>query len=438
MALMFEYKPGMDVTQPWALSPVRAQQAYQWTSSGFAQLVAANAIRDAHYINGQRVALFENASTNSLLQSNNLAAAAWSSFNNTTASANAGVAPDLTVNASAIQDNATNSTHYRAQGVTITPGENVAMSAYIKAGTHTKVLWYLVDSGTTTGVTCQVDLAAGTITAGTVGSAGAALTFGPTIVPLANGWFWVSVTGKVDSGTAASAFMFFYQVGGNSFANPTYAGDGTNCVFVWGCQMERYGTGIASPSTSLMPTVLATASRNADVVTLSTTWPFQTQPMWGYVKFLELGWAQRADFSEMTCFRDASSSGKGRLRLITGSGSAGATPSHRLNWGSGTGPSSANQNAAILTPGDPTWGDTVELFWRFYGTAKVEINRSINGGAVTTATGGPTAGVAFSDFAPATGAPVFSMLSGPLVGLISYKIGAGTSLVTTLAQAALA
>lgn len=434
MALMLEYKPGMDLTQPWSFAPLRAQAAYQWGVDGVVRQVPANGLRDAHYINGVKTTLIENATNNSLLQSSHLNTAPWAG-SNTTASEAVGLAPDGSFNACAIQDNAVNSTHYRNNGgITITAGENIAMSCYLKAGTHTKVLWYLVDTGTTTGVLCQVDLAAGTIVANVAGTG--TTTLAPVIVPLANGWFWVAVTGKIDSGTLTSAFMFFYQVGGNNFATSSYVGDGSNCVFVWNCQMERYGVNVAGAATSPIPTTTGVIGRSADVMTLNGNWPYPAMPMWGYVKFIDLGWAQRADFSELMCWRDASSTSKGRMRMITGSGTAGTVPSHRINWSPGTGVAAANQNAAIVSGApSPAWGASVELFWRWFADGSLELNRSIAGGAVTTVT---NAGTPMADFANATAAPVLSMWSGATVGLISLKIGAGTSLVTTLAQAALA
>lgn len=254
-----------------------------------AQSVLANVGRVTYRtdpVNGviQPYWLFEPSTLNSMINSNLLNSAGWGG-NNTTATNNATTAPDGTTTASFIQDNATNSTHYRAQTITNTAGEALAFSAYIKAGTHTKVLWTCVDSGTTTGYQFQVNLATGTISAGTKLGTGVLLV-PPTITAMANGWYYVTATVQLDNpGSATTASCFFYNCD-NSF-NGTYAGDGTNILAVWHCQIERNGVTSGKPATTIVPTAGSTASRASEAA--SVPWFIGQGPMWVYARFIENG-----------------------------------------------------------------------------------------------------------------------------------------------------
>lgn len=251
-------------------------------------------------LTGQKAAFWvlEQAATNRLLQSQTLATGPWAGNGHSSATNAAVTAPDGTLTGCTLQDDATNNTHYWNQSITITAGEWIAASCYLKAGTRSKVLWDIVDPGTTTGVSVQVNLANGTL--GSVVTLGTA-TIGvqPTITALTDllgnptGWYYLRTALKIDSGTSVSGNMFFYLC--DNAYNATYLGDGTSVVSAWGCQLERNGTSASGdiPPTGYVPTTTGVATRNIDVCTL----PCFTTPapgQWIYLRFLERGQAYQS------------------------------------------------------------------------------------------------------------------------------------------------
>ena len=214
-----------------------------------------------------------------------------------------------------------------------------------------------------------------------------------------------------------------------SGAVTAFAGDTTSGIFGWGAQLERFGA-IQGPSTSYIPTTTGVLGRNPDQAT--TPWPYQTQPLWGYAKMVDLGWTQRADFGQLCALQDAGQNSP-KVRLITGSGTAGQNPGQsRFNYNIFAGASPpAQQSAAIVGGGaTPVAYDTVELFFRLFADTTTEIQRSINGGAVATASS------VSSDFLDFSAPTLLFLTLGAHVGLLSLKLGFGTAPVVTLAQGA--
>jgi hypothetical protein len=72
---------------------------------------------------------------------------------------------------------------------------------------------------------------------------------------LANGFYRVSCTITVASAASTSITLV------SSGTTISYLGNGTNGIFLWGAQLET-----GSVATSYIPTVAATATRNADVI----------------------------------------------------------------------------------------------------------------------------------------------------------------------------
>jgi hypothetical protein len=253
---------------------------------------------------------------------------------------------------------------------------------------------------------------------------------GKTFVPLANGWYWIGIWGQINAGVvSANVFSYTYDTLAHANTQTAYVADGVSGVLGWGAQLERWGTAIKGAPTSYVPTTTVALARAT--APLSTPWPTQTQPLWGYAKLIDLGWSQRAAFEAMAQLSDVAGTTPA-FKVFTGSGTSGANPNHRSNYSSGIG---ANQSSAILSPG-ANYGDTVELFWQLFGDGSVALQRSINGGAVTAVT---NAGASpdFPDFAGNSAASiVFYLTFAATVGLIRLKIGAGSAPITTLAQAA--
>ena len=154
--------------------------------------------------------------------------------------AGAAASPSGLIDASSL---ACTSTSGRAiLSTSVTSGVVYTFSVFIKAGTNTSA--YIELAGTAgSGGPVVFNLSSGTVTSGTGGA----------IVPAPNGFYRCSVTSTA-TGTGASDM----RIG---------TGDATSkTVFVYGAQLEANATF----ATSYIPTGAATATRNADVASVST------------------------------------------------------------------------------------------------------------------------------------------------------------------------
>ena len=154
--------------------------------------------------------------------------------------AGAAASPSGLIDASSL---ACTSTSGRAiLSTSVTSGVVYTFSVFIKAGTNTSA--YIELAGTAgSGGQVVFNLSSGTVTSGTGGA----------IVPAPNGFYRCSVTSTA-TGTGASDM----RIG---------TGDATSkTVFVYGAQLEANATF----ATSYIPTGAATATRNADVASVST------------------------------------------------------------------------------------------------------------------------------------------------------------------------
>ena len=198
--------------------------------------------------------LVEQQSTNLLTYSSDYTNAAWSK-NGVSAITAASVAPDGTQTAQFLQETTANTSwHFWSQssGV-ITTSTAYTLSAYFKNnGTQYAYLQFAMG-----GTTAQVvmDTTTGLITYNT-GSSG-------TVTSVGNGWYKLSITSTTSSNTGGIVYV------GISRTSPTvtqYTGDGYRGMYVWGAQLE------ALPfSTSYIPTVATTMTRNVDSAIITGT-----------------------------------------------------------------------------------------------------------------------------------------------------------------------
>jgi hypothetical protein len=188
----------------------------------------------------------ENAATNLCLQSQTFDAAAWSKVN-VTITPNAQTAPDGSLTADTVTDNATSGSHWLYGNISFTAAPYTA-SFYVKGGTLSWCQVYLWD-GTNTHWS-NINLATGAL--GFVSGIPAVVT------ALPNGWFRVSV-----SWTAAATGGNFGICGSNANNNSppsVYVGTGQT-MYLWGAQVEQ-----GSEASSYIPTTTAAATRNSDVL----------------------------------------------------------------------------------------------------------------------------------------------------------------------------
>ena len=204
--------------------------------------------------------LVEEQRSNLVLQSAAFDNAAWTPFSlNTTGTpqwVNAAIAPDGTMTADKLIPNTSSTNvHAIASTATIAVANTTAhtWSVYAKADGYD---WIAVVAYTNS----ISYLTWFNVATGAVGTNAAGNTAHPPVA-VGNGWYRLSVTR-----TTASTVAQFILYAANADNQPTFAGDGTKGVLVWGAQLEAN----ASFATSYIPTGAATATRNADVASVST------------------------------------------------------------------------------------------------------------------------------------------------------------------------
>lgn len=445
MSLLFEYKPGMSLVDPWLFTVNRAQTAYFIDSTGKLVLAGANTLRDRHYPFGLgstiRTTLFEASSRNELLQSQALATTPWFSSQQTAVN-NASTAPDGTVTATSLIPNAgsrpTLNQYTQSGSITITANEQLAGSIFVKQkGTYNGLIMYLADGASANGCTVQLNLTTGAVISSS--AVGTGTLGGVKIIPLANGWFWIGIWGQVSTATpgATSVDIITFLYPDTTFSG-TATYDGVQGYYTWGAQVERQaqigGIGPFMP-TSYMPTAAAMTSRSMDQVW--TAWPFQTMPAWCYVSYYDLGGSIRANSAPIV--------------TITGP-VANQDPTWcglfmRVNAGVGASYASGVGNAGLIGSNRNTTGNNnlplpyelVEAFSWVLKDASTKCAVRRNGGTIDVGSAtGPLATVPFVDI-PA-GARLYLGFAGALLGaqcaITSVKLGADPTRITTLTQAA--
>lgn len=191
--------------------------------------------------------LSERAGTNVMLQSESLNAANGWTESFVTMTLNADIAPDLTRTANRMTDDATNNAHRIFKTVTVVNSTVYTLSLFAKAQGITNIYFPGNPTGASSSGQAIVNLADGTITE----SAGDEVQ----VFPVGNGWYRVS---KQYTSTSTSMTP---QIWAN---NGAYLGSG-NSLLIWGVQLEA-----SSYPTSYVRTQASTASRSADLMSVST------------------------------------------------------------------------------------------------------------------------------------------------------------------------
>jgi len=265
----------------------RASIGYAPTASGTLTSFSSNELRMTNL-----GLLVENARTNYIPLSQSFTIADWTPFNLTSVSNNQTVAPDGTTTAGKIVEDTSNSYHgiynFSSDNAIKTSPVSCSNSIYVKAaGRNFAFLVGKSNSATPIDYSIVVNLTTGAITEthsdnSPSNASGSAETLG-------NGWFRLNVT--LDSIATQTMFL---EVGpcasgtGNtwSFGRPTYTGDGSSGIYIWGAQME-----IGSFPSSQIPTTSTIATRAADAVTITGAAAaiIDTNTASQFVDFTEIG-----------------------------------------------------------------------------------------------------------------------------------------------------
>lgn len=200
--------------------------------------------------------LIEEARTNRLLYSGQMEQAQWVRFN-VNVTTDALTAPSGNVTAEKLIEQASTTQHYILQDSAVTNGTTYTQSIYLKAGERSIVQIASSTGFDVTNTWANFNLATGTI--GNRGSAG-----NPRMYNVGNGWYRCVMTATA-VGTGSGRFIFIIAPSDVGARLPTYLGDGTSGVYIWGGQLEAAGH-----ETSYISTPNTTQTRSADNLTVLT------------------------------------------------------------------------------------------------------------------------------------------------------------------------
>ncbi|WP_152535384.1 hypothetical protein [Bradyrhizobium sp. Ai1a-2] len=205
--------------------------------------------------------LIEESRTNLMLQNQSATAAAWNA-QNLNRTDNAAIAPDSTMTASLVARTSTAANCYFQSNiaVTATAGATYTVSRYVKKSTVDGFFGLRIQGTYPVRADAVFNLNNGTI----VGTA--VTTFSgqsATITPLANGWYFVTLTATLDAGTTA-----IRVVNGPASGSSVSSWEGSSATLsdahVWGGNLE-----LGAFATSTIPTTTTSAVRVADQVSVS-------------------------------------------------------------------------------------------------------------------------------------------------------------------------
>jgi hypothetical protein len=224
-------------------SVTRATTAFRTNASGILESVANNVPRLDYPIGGGCPSLLvEPAATNVALNSETFGASVGTTIvlNNTTS-------PDGAVTADKLVEDTSTGIH--RSGIAGALGGSVdssvySVSVFAKAAGRTRLNMF--DNNQVADGNTNFDIANGVV----IGGTGKIENYG-------NGWYRCTIFPAKTNSTNFNCHVRLIDSG----TNVSYTGNGTSGVFLWGKQVET-----GSVATSYIPTVAATATRNADVI----------------------------------------------------------------------------------------------------------------------------------------------------------------------------
>jgi len=238
---------------PAGVTLTRASAGYRYNSSGVLVSETTNAARFDYtpVTLAARGLLVEASGTNLLTYSEDLSNAAWSMSNGTIGS-NATTAPDGTVTADAVIENAVGAVNHGPGRVVTFAATTYAISVYAKANTRNWIYFYMDPARF--GGSGYTYFNIGT---GAVGTTLAGATAFMTLE--ANGFYRCTVIATASAGNGN--FGLGLATGDNV---SSYVGDGVSQAYMWGFSVvaEAYRS-------SYIQTVAATATRAADVALIT-------------------------------------------------------------------------------------------------------------------------------------------------------------------------
>ena len=165
-------------------------------------------------------------------------------------SADVGISPVGTSTADKIvEDSTASSSHYLYRYPTIVAGATYTYSVYLKADSRTFALIGFGDNIESNGARVGVNLTTGMV--GTPFAFGTGTAVSASSVNVGIGWYRVILTGIADSSSTSGLCTVYLANSLVTSGVPSYSGDNTSGVLIWGAQLEQSTTvGEYIPTTS--------------------------------------------------------------------------------------------------------------------------------------------------------------------------------------------
>lgn len=173
---------------------------------------------------------------NLLTSPEDFSAAAWVKSRSSVA-ANAVAAPDGTLTADKLVEDATaTNTHRTYQIVTKASSSPLqfTFSVYLKAAERTFASIRMMDNTEADGCTVSINLTTGALGSATGIGGNAFTNLSATTTTLADGWFLATLTGTTDSDSQVVGHVFT----STALGTVVYTGDGASGIYVWGARLE--------------------------------------------------------------------------------------------------------------------------------------------------------------------------------------------------------
>jgi len=216
---------------------------------------------DHNPVTGESLGLLvEEARTNLVRYSSIFSGGSWG-YSGCTLVSNAGIAPDGSTTAATLVEDTSLNRHYFQFTTSVTTNTVYTASVYAKAGTNNyATIIYGQSGGPFTSGGSIVNLTSGAITNYTNGSPTSVVR--PTPVNVGNGWWRIAVSVNIDTTTTNG----YIEIGTSQTTTPTYTGNGTGSIYLWGAQLE-----VGAFASSYIPTIATTAIRQADFAAIQGT-----------------------------------------------------------------------------------------------------------------------------------------------------------------------
>jgi hypothetical protein len=254
----------------------RASSGTYFDASGVMQTATTDAARFDHnpLIRESLGLLIEESRTNSLFRSGELNVSPWSLFGATSVASSI-ILPTGASGGYKLTEDSANSAHRITQNTPAASTVNTnpyTLSIFAKASERSSLRLQVYEGTSFVRSTyASFNLSNGTASA-TTNSAGAG-TSSAAIQAVGGGWYRCSLTTTLGGAETRISSQFSLE---SPYQTVTYAGDGTSGLYIWGAQLEA-----GSFPTSYIPTVAASATRAADVASMTGTnfssWYNQTE-----------------------------------------------------------------------------------------------------------------------------------------------------------------